>query len=282
MIAPLLALAVAAGAPGASPRSTVAHSAMDTRCNACHSTSGWTPVSFDHSHTGFPLEGRHLLTSCRSCHRFSDDFRAPVATNCAACHQDVHTGEFGNHCATCHDARDWESRFGPDAHRRTNFPLTGRHAALACEECHLNQRDRTFTRAAVDCYACHQSDYARTAGTALDHVRAGFSTDCKSCHFPTRFKGARFAAHESCFQIAGGPHAGIACLGCHTSLASVAATGSCSTNTADCMQCHACAAVTPKHSAVSGFQCKNRKCYECHQFTVTGGPRRFGTKAGPR
>jgi hypothetical protein len=258
---------------------------MDTRCEACHSASAWTPVTFDHSRTGFPLEGRHLFASCRGCHGSSITFREPLPTNCAACHRDVHTGEFGNRCASCHDARDWTSRFGPDAHRRTNFPLTGRHAAIPCEECHLDQRDRSFTRAAVDCLACHQLDYLRTVGTAVDHARAGFGTDCKSCHFPDRFKGGRFPAHERCFQIANGPHARIACLNCHTSLAAVIATGTCSTNTADCLRCHLCTPTTQQHAnpPVIAFQCKDRKCYECHTFSVTGGfapPR--GGKGGPR
>jgi hypothetical protein len=268
----LLLLLAAAQAEGGSPRSAAAHAGAQTRCESCHSTSGWTRVTFDHEKTGFPLEGHHVQAGCRSCH-VSGDFKDPVPASCAACHRDVHTGEFGSHCGSCHDARDWTSRFGPEAHRRTGFPLTGRHAAIPCEECHLNQRDRRFTRATRDCIDCHAADYARTAGTPLDHSRAGFGTDCKSCHFPTRFKGARFQAHEACFQIAGGPHSGIACLDCHTTLTSLVPTGTCSTNTADCMRCHTCAKMTPEHGSVAGFQCKDRKCYECHTFTAQTGMR---------
>jgi len=103
---------------------------MDTRCEACHSVDGWRRVTFDHSKTGFPLEGRHVSTSCRACHGSSQDFTEPVATSCAACHRDVHLGEFGNRCSSCHDPSSWATSFGPDAHRLTNFPLTGRHAAI--------------------------------------------------------------------------------------------------------------------------------------------------------
>ena len=126
---------------------------------------------------------------------------------------------------------------------------------------------------AADCYTCHQADYARTAGTSIDHFRAGFGTDCKSCHFPTRFKGARFAGHDACFQLSAGPHAGISCFDCHTTLTSFAAPGTCMTNTADCMRCHACAHETQTHARVGGFQCTNRKCYECHTFTAGTGLR---------
>jgi hypothetical protein len=275
----LLLLLAAATSPVPRPMAAT-HQSMDTRCDACHSAGGWRPVTFDHSHTGFPLEGRHLSASCRACHGSSQDFSAPVATSCAACHRDVHTGEFGSRCASCHDASGWATTFGPDAHRTTNFPLTGRHAAIPCEECHLNQRDRRFTRAAVDCFTCHQADYARTARTPLDHARAGFGTDCQNCHLPTRFKGGWFPHHEACFQITRGPHAGIGCLDCHSTLTSFAATGSCSTNTADCMRCHACGRVTQTHVNVGGFQCKNRKCYECHSFTpaIRGAPRGAGIR----
>ena len=244
-----------------------AHAATDTRCESCHSTAGWKPVTFDHSRTGFPLEGRHRAASCAGCHRSSQDFSAPVPVSCAACHKDVHTGEFGARCQSCHDPRDWTSRFDVNAHQRTNFPLVGRHASIPCEECHLEQRDRRFTRATLDCYACHQADYARTALTSVDHARAGFGTDCKSCHFTTRFKGAQFVAHRTCFQIDAGPHANIACLKCHTTLSTAVVTGACSGSDFSCIQCHACSVVQPEHPPDVGFQCKDRKCYECHSFT---------------
>ena len=111
MIALLLLLV--AQIQGGSPRSAVAHAGTQgTRCESCHSTSGWTRVTFNHERTGFPLEGHHLRADCRSCH-VSGDFKVPVPASCAACHRDVHTGEFGNHCGSCHDALDWNSRFGP-------------------------------------------------------------------------------------------------------------------------------------------------------------------------
>jgi hypothetical protein len=245
-----------------------AHPPIDTRCNACHSTSGWKPVTFDHGKTGFPLEGRHLDISCAGCHVTGQDFKAPVATSCAACHKDVHAGEFGSRCASCHDARDWKSRFDFAAHQRTNFPLTGRHAAIACEECHLEQRDRRFTRATLDCFACHQADYQRTALTSVDHSRAGFGTDCKSCHFTSSFHNALFAAHRACFQIDAGPHAGITCLRCHTALTTATVSGACSGSDFSCIQCHACSKVQGDHDGVAGFQCKDRKCYECHSFAT--------------
>jgi hypothetical protein len=254
--------------PGTLPVSLQApvHGMGDTRCSVCHSTEAWTKVTFDHERTGFPLRGRHAATTCSSCH-VSSDFRAAVPTSCAACHKDVHAGELGTRCASCHDAESWRSRFNADAHRRTNFPLIGRHALIPCEECHLNQRDREFTRAAVECFTCHQADYLRAATISIDHLAAGFGTGCRDCHNPWSFRGGRFAGHDACFQLAPGPHAGIACLDCHTRLIGFVGTGACATNTASCTRCHFCPTMQQRHQQVAGFQCKDRKCYECHQFT---------------
>ena len=260
----VLALSLLVAAPtAASPHATSA-----TRCEVCHSaTASWTSVTFDHSRTGFPLVGRHEGVACIACHT-SQDFKAPLPKACNACHRDVHEGELGTRCASCHDARSWQSRFTADAHRRTNFPLTGRHAVMPCEECHLDTRDRSFVRASVECFTCHRADYARAAFTSIDHLAAGFSTRCDECHSSATFRGARFAAHDACFQLSVGPHAGIQCLECHTTRPAGMVTGACSSNTASCTRCHTCANMQPRHAQVSGFQCKDRKCYECHQFVA--------------
>ena len=250
-------------------RAATPHESAGTRCEACHTAATWTSVTFDHSRTGFPLLGRHVGVRCSACH-VTRDFKAPLPTTCNACHRDVHEGELGTRCATCHDSGSWQSSFTADAHRRSNFPLTGRHALMPCEECHLQQRDRGFARAALECIACHRLDYARTAMAGIDHAAAGFGTNCRDCHSPSNFRGARFPAHDACFQIAPGPHSGIACLGCHTTPPPIGlVTGACSTNTASCTRCHTCPNMQPKHTDVSGFQCKDRKCYECHQFVTT-------------
>jgi hypothetical protein len=263
-------IALLAGSAQQAARMISGHGLKGTGCASCHSTENWRRVAFDHDQTGFPLRGRHSLASCSGCHA-SVDFSTAVPAGCSACHRDVHTGEFGTRCATCHDEQSWRSKFDADAHRRTNFPLTGRHAAIPCEECHLDQRDRRFTRATVDCYTCHQADYARAATISIDHVAAGFPTTCRDCHNPWTFQSGRFPAHDACFQLAPGPHAGIPCLGCHTSLTGTIPTGACATNTADCTRCHICPnPMTQQHQNVAGFQCfKPRKCYECHQFAVT-------------
>ena len=152
------------------------------RCDACHTPSGWSPAKFAHDKTGFPLQGRHVTVACGSCHR--RDWQDPVPQSCAGCHTDPHTQEFGMLCRSCHTEADWQPLFLVDAHRRTNFPLSGRHATLPCEECHVEKRDRTFTRVTVACATCHARDAARATTTTLDHRL--LPATCQSCHFRRR------------------------------------------------------------------------------------------------
>lgn len=272
-LAVLLQLAPAQAAP---------HATGQTACAACHTPAGWDKVRFDHARTGFFLRGAHASAQCSRCHGL--DFAAPLARACAGCHEDVHAGDRGARCDACHDEQSWRPRFDADAHRRTNFPLTGRHALIPCSECHFEERDRAFTRAAKDCYGCHATDYARTAGTALDHARAGFSTQCRTCHGVDRWRPAVFAQHATCFQIDAGPHKSLGCFDCHTSLAAATANGTCSTNTAACTNCHthACATTDRIHAQVPGYQCADRKCYECHRFNFAGNVRPNPNPKRPR
>jgi hypothetical protein len=238
-----------------------------TRCAACHGVEGWSKVRFNHDPTGFPLRGGHSDLACGNCH--PRGFDVPVADTCAGCHRDRHRGEFGANCEGCHDTQSWRPLFDADAHRRTAFPLIGQHALIPCQQCHGDMRDRTFARAPIGCVSCHRADYDRTRLTSIDHSTAGFSLDCQTCHTTWRFWPARLDVHRGCFEITSGPHHGIRCLTCHTSLPSATFTGACLTGTASCTSCHthSCARSDSQHSKVMGYQCADMKCYECHKLT---------------
>jgi hypothetical protein len=223
-------------------------------------------VAFAHERTGFPLVGEHRKVGCKQCHPTT--FSRPVSHGCTACHRDVHRGQLGSRCQGCHDETSWRSRFDVDAHRRVGFPLRGRHAFIACEECHGDKLDRGFARSASTCYDCHQKDLVR-GNAVLDHT--SFGPDCRQCHSPWRFADASFPAHDRCFAIDTGPHTGIRCLSCHTSLAGAAVSGACATLTAACTRCHLPADMTPRHASVLGYQPVDRKCYECHRFSTKTG-----------
>jgi hypothetical protein len=240
-----------------------------TRCEKCHTTAAWDQAAFDHDKTGFPLRGAHVHTDCKSCH--IQDLSTSISTSCAGCHHDVHLGEFGQQCQGCHKEETWTPLFNVNAHRRTNFPLTGRHAFIPCTECHVAMTDRNFALDTVQCIGCHRADFNATQATQVNHVQLGFSQSCGACHTGVRWQGAHFPQHDQCFQIIGGAHASIQCLTCHTSLANAQVNGMCATGTATCSSCHEhlCPKMDPIHTNVPGYQCRDAKCYACHKITST-------------
>jgi hypothetical protein len=269
-VAPKAPVSTAAATPDLTPHPG-RHAGGETRCGTCHTAEDWKKVSFSHERTGFPLTGRHQVVTCQACH-LGGRFDEPVAKACSACHRDVHARRMGARCDRCHDTGSWkEASFGPEAHRRTNFPLTGRHAVIPCEQCHGDRRDRAFTRPTSQCIACHQADYDRTALGSIPHAGA-FPTDCRSCHSTWRFSPATWAEHDVCFAIRAGPHAGIKCKDCHQLPLPPVVAGqplTCSPPgpPAHCTSCHTFPVQKP-HPPVPGYYFSDQRCYECHRFTV--------------
>lgn len=252
-------------------------------CAGCHDEQGWAPAQFDHELVGWRLEGRHRQARCGACH--GSDLSRALPKDCGSCHSDPHRGELGLVCEGCHDqdtgpdvlsaspgpstgVRPWASRFDAAAHQGTVFPLAGAHAVIPCQECHGDSFARGFVRAAAGCIRCHADDYQAAALTSIDHQAANFGLDCQSCHTPWDFKRARFEAHDACFAISAGPHAGLSCGSCHDSLQGATTTGQCNTQTAACTGCHdhRQSETDDEHRDVPGYQYKDQKCYECHSF----------------
>jgi hypothetical protein len=88
-----------------------------SQCTICHDTLLWADGKFDHSTTGWPLQGAHVTTPCSSCHMGTNAFGLTSAnTDCYGCHQAVWLstqtlgGAVPNHisalypttCLTCH------------------------------------------------------------------------------------------------------------------------------------------------------------------------------------
>jgi hypothetical protein len=147
-------------------------------CKQCHSPNGWTPASFDHDLSAFKLEGEHREVECEECHLNNVYQGTPQA--CIACHRDddEHNGRFGTDCSACHNPSDWEE--ADFDHDRSNFPLTGAHAGVECEQCHLNQ---DFQETSSACVSCH----------ADPEFHLGlFDTDCQSCHSTTAWLPAQY------------------------------------------------------------------------------------------
>jgi hypothetical protein len=267
-----LALAAAPAAPPAAGGGGE-HPKKEVRCGACHSAEGWDRVTFDHARTGFPLDGAHRGAPCRGCHAGSD-FKKAVPRACVACHRDVHAGRLGTRCQDCHDAVAWkEPTFGPEEHRRSDFPLDGRHAVLPCTECHGDVRDRSFSRPTRRCFDCHDADLLRATASGVDHAGFGAAPDCRTCHGAWSFSPGYLPGHDVCFPIRAGRHSGIACMRCHTSLPASLTISGCNSSTFDCRRCHSCAAYAGGHGDVGGYssQCNSAdSCYNCHPNGVGG------------
>jgi hypothetical protein len=190
-------------------------------CTACHTASGWKParrpMDFNHDKvTDFPLTGAHRDVACAGCHldlKYGEPEIAP--TQCGSCHADVHEGRILGECVTCHTTTSFHEIAGRDIHLRTGFPLTGAHLQVTCEACHVDARAGEFTALDLRCVSCHERDYR--SATPIDHVAAGFSTDCETCHTTVAFTYAVQFDHATAsggYPLLGA-HAMIRCASCH-------------------------------------------------------------------
>lgn len=205
-------------------------------CSGCHTTSGWSQITFDHARTGFLLESGHGGLTCAACHaggRFVD-----TPADCAGCHQrqDAHGGRFGTACGACHRPTTWgDATFDHDL---SSFRLTGAHASAACESCH---RGGEFSGTPSSCAACHNRPSSH--GSA-------FGGSCAGCHSTSAWRPASF----------NGPHpfpmnhegAGGNCGLCHPS----------SLTSYSCTACHSSAKMDDKHKEMGGYNGAN--CTDCH------------------
>lgn len=139
-------------------------------CNNCHNSDSWSEVKFDHSLTGWNLEGTHSTTDCRTCH--FDDSSAPengsvqlfaqLTNDCIQCHDNIHGNEFEQKgitdCTRCHGFNDWSAeRFD---HNQSAFPLEGKHAEIECKACHKSYEEQgkiivKYKMEKFQCIDCH-------------------------------------------------------------------------------------------------------------------------------
>lgn len=181
-------------------------------CRACHTEhkgreadiTQLSRAQFDHHLTDFALEGAHAALACDDCHKAHKPWRKAPAT-CVGCHkaEDVHHGQFAQSCGECHGSVSWSG--GRFDHNKSNFKLTGAHAAVACDACHLAGR---YKPTAKTCAGCHATD---------DEHRGARGQDCGKCHTTKEWKTAKFDhLKETRYELLG-VHDKISCLACHRS-----------------------------------------------------------------
>jgi len=192
-------------------------------CSDCHATAGWDRAAdaFNHATTRFALAGAHARADCASCHGSGRTARfAGTPTSCRSCHErdDPHGTQFGTReCSTCHGPTTFGT--APNFnHARTDFPLVGRHAAVACGGCHAGDGGRRqFAGVAhATCQSCHDDAHDGALGA-----------DCQTCHSPAGWSrlattdGAaaalsdRFAHADVTGFALTGAHAAADCASCH-------------------------------------------------------------------
>ncbi len=192
------------------------------------------PAKFDHGRSGWPLAGKHARLECKDCHKAA--FQSPaimalapgkgraqgyIGLNqaCDACHhqKDIHHGALGKDCAKCHGQEAWKPATNFD-HARTDYPLTGRHAKVTCEKCHLAPAlklatDKDGHRVPLykplphkECAACHADPHTGRFGAA-----------CSKCHVTDDWKvvGKERFNHDLTRYPLRGRHVAVRCEQCH-------------------------------------------------------------------
>ncbi len=239
---------------------------FNIECDNCHNPESWQIkgelLKFDHSSTGFELDGSHQYTNCRGCHenlRFSE-----TNSDCFSCHQDIHQGTTGKNCENCHTPESWLVKNISQIHELSRFPLIGAHNNDNCEDCHKEYNILKFQPLGTECIDCHRNDYLATKNPP--HQASGFSSDCESCHnlYSTGWAAGDFM-HDF-FPLTGG-HDLDNCFSCHNQ-------GSFAGLSTECVTCHQAdynSTTQPNHAELS-FPVN---CAECHTTSPGWQPASF-------
>ncbi len=191
-----------------------------------------------------PLSRAHQsisgLTQCTSCHRLGTG----GALKCLDCHTEINlrlTQNKGFHaavvkkdnpnkdCARCHSEHNGETfqmiRWQPSQekfdHNQTGYPLDGKHATVACRQCHsaahmsmemqklVKYKDpgKSFLGQPADCLGCHK-----------DFHQGQLGSNCQSCHNTSNWKDTAKFNHANTRYPLTGKHAEVGCVKCHAPL----------------------------------------------------------------
>ena len=230
---------------------------------------------FEHDRTGYGLEGGHARQDCRACHKAAhmadpgalraagkDPDRTFLGLDpaCTTCHKDPHGAQFTRDCTTCHDTGTWKSAPLFD-HAGTRYPLTGRHAAVTCAQCHVatgSDRPVVYAGIAHDaCTACHRDPHAGALGPSC--------TDCHTTESWRQVRGGAFDHNRTKYPLRG-RHAAVTCSACHGERGPRPAF-------ANCTDCH-----RYDHRRPGSARADWTACEDCH--TVEGfQPARFTVAA---
>lgn len=180
-------------------------------CSTCHDTVLWSDGKFDHTTTGFPLQGPHMLpprttvtgavgpmvNACTDCHIGGNYTTGYPTTDCYGCHQSYYTNaqNYGsnvpNHiaasyptaCTSCHTTWVTTAWLGA-VFNHTAFVIP--HHASICADCHINSTNYTIFSCINACHTGVTSPHTSKTQTDSNHSGVnGYAynaTICVNCH----------------------------------------------------------------------------------------------------
>lgn len=224
-------------------------------CKSCHTEESFQkllhPESFNHTLTGFVLEGKHMVVDCRKCHETKMTDPLPHQ-RCMDCHEDFHEGQFNTptrqtDCRDCHTTNGFEgASFTVEQHNQTSFPLTGAHLATPCIACHLQNDQWTFRGLGKNCVDCHQDIHEGKLDPKFYPQKT-----CNQCHQTESWATIEFDHSRTNFELVG-KHKINDCVSCHQPVS---------------------ASAKPKEVPFTGLQSQCNACHENiheRQFEVEG------------
>ena len=234
-------------------------SGIPQQCQVCHTTVGWSPATYDHAKSGWPLTGAHAQVQCGQCH-VNGNYNI-TNTACATCHLKDYQGTtnpnhasagFPQQCEVCHNTSNWNN--ATFNHAATGWPLTGAHANVQCAQCHANGN---YNLTSTPCVSCHLKDFQAT--TNPNHVATGLPQQCDVCHSTAAWTPATFNHNNTSFPLTGA-HTTVACANCHVN-------NNYTSLPTDCYGCHRTdyqGTTNPNHVS-AGFP---TSCATCHTTTT--------------
>ncbi|MFA6467990.1 MAG: hypothetical protein WCW35_03765 [Bacteroidota bacterium] len=158
---------------------------FDHNCLSCHSMSGWSPATFDHAKTIFPLTGAHMSAPCASCH-VGGKF-AGTSTDCYTCHtldytattNPAHaTANYPTACLSCHTTTAWKpSTFNHTPYFPISTGTTHRPGRwTTCADCHTSSANFKI----FSCITCHEHN--KTSMDKEHSGKSGYVYDSNACY----------------------------------------------------------------------------------------------------
>jgi hypothetical protein len=167
-------------------------------CRGCHpehhgpngALTSLDGATFPHDQFGFSLRGHRETEkgakfTCADCH--PKGYTTFDQAICSDCHAAIdakfmtqHEAAYGKDCLACHDG----SGGANIDHSKFSFKLTGKHAAVACKDCHSATGSlQDFQNTPQDCYSCHAKD---------DEHKGAYGRLCGDCHTAAGWADATF------------------------------------------------------------------------------------------